>query len=115
MTQIAAIAYTLLKGEIISIKTAFNMFGCSNAPREVSRGIEQKFGVRVSRHKVNFKSRYGKAGIYYQYRLNRDADYNKEGIEKMKAYVKEEMKDFKDNTKKIVNSVNPHINQSGLF
>lgn len=112
MTQIAAIAYAFLKGEIISIKTAFDMFGCSNAPREVSRSIEQKFGVKISRNKVNFKSRYGKTGIYFQYRLNRDATYNQDGIAKMKAYVKEEMKNDSYNTEKIIKS---KYNQPALF
>lgn len=86
MTQIAAIATALLKGEVISIKTAFDMFGCSNAPREVGRSIERKFGVIVSRTPTKFKSRYGKSGIYYKYRLNR-TEYNAEGIKKMTEYV----------------------------
>lgn len=89
MTQIAAIALALLKGEVISIKTAFNQFGCTNAPREISRSIEKKFEVKVSRVPKKFTSRYGKSGIYYQYRLNK-SDHNLLGIEKMKEYVKSE-------------------------
>jgi hypothetical protein len=106
MTQTAAIAYALLKGEIISIKTAFDQFGCSNAPREIGRSIERKFGIQVSRHKVNFKSRYGKAGIYFQYRLNKDASYNKEGIEKMRQYVHDHYQEI---------SSKKHIPQPELF
>jgi hypothetical protein len=111
MTQTAALAYALLKGDVVSIKTAFDQFGCSNAPREIGRSIERKFGVRVSRTKVNFKSRYGKAGVYYQYRLNQ-TEYNKPGIEKMREYVREEMKSQDDNTEKIVKS---KYNQPALF
>lgn len=86
MTQIAALATALLKGEVVSIKTAFDMFGCSNAPREIGRSIERKFGVTVSRTPTKFTSRYGKSGVYYKYRLNR-TEYNAEGIKKMIEYV----------------------------
>lgn len=88
MTQIAAIASALLKGEVVSIKTAFNQFGCTNAPREIGRSIERKFGVQVSKTPTPFKSKYGKSGTYNQYRLNK-TDYNKEGIEKMREYIKQ--------------------------
>ncbi len=111
MTQIAAIATALLRGEVVSIKTAFDQFGCSNAPREIGRAIERKFGVRVSKTKVNFKSRYGKAGIYFQYRLN-FTDYNKPGIEKMKEYVLLHQKKQGNNTEKIIKS---KYNQPALF
>lgn len=91
MTQIAAISKALLNGEVVSIKTAFDMFGCSNAPREMGRSIERKFGVKVSRTPTKFKSRYGRISTYFQYRLNR-TEYNKDGISKMKDYVKEKSK-----------------------
>jgi hypothetical protein len=90
MTQTAAIALALLKGEVISIKTAFNQFGCTNAPREIGRSIERKFGVVVSKTPVKFKSRYGKSGVYFQYRLNR-TKYNQDGIRKMVEYVESHM------------------------
>lgn len=103
MTQTAALAYALLKGEIVSIKTAFDMFGMSNCPREIGRSIERKFGVKVSKTSVNFKSRYGKSGTYHQYRLN-STEYNKPGIEKMKEYVISEMKYNPFSSQKIVKS-----------
>lgn len=90
MTQAAAIAKALLKGEVISIMTAFKQFGCTNAPREISRSIEKKFGVQVSKTPVKFKSKYGKEGVYYQYRLNH-TDYNADGIKKMIQYVKDQL------------------------
>lgn len=92
MTQTAAIALSLLKGDVISIKTAFDMFGCTNAPREIGRSIERKFGVKVSKTPTKFKSRYGKEGVYFRYRLNR-TDYNEEGIKKMTEYVRSQMGD----------------------
>lgn len=85
MNQTAALAIALLKGEVVSIKTAFKQFGCSNAPREIGRSIERKFGVTVSKTPTKFKSRYGKAGVYYQYRLNRTG-YNLEGMQRMAKY-----------------------------
>lgn len=93
MNQIAAISRALLNGEVISIKTAFQMFGCSNAPREIGRSIERKFGVKVSKTPTKFTSKYGKSGVYFQYRLNA-TDYNKEGIQKMKEYVNKEVQSF---------------------
>lgn len=103
MTQKAAIAYALLKGEVISIKTAFDQFGCSNAPREIGRSIVKAFHVKVSKVRVKFKSRYGKAGTYFQYRLN-TTTYNQPGIDKMKEYVIKEMKYNPFNSQKIVKS-----------
>ena len=105
MTQIAAIAIALLKGEVISIRTAFDMFGCTNAPREIGRSIERKFGVQVSRTPTKFKPRYGKAGMYYRYRLNR-TDYNAEGIQKMTAYVQKEMSPSNPKTMKEKKNLN---------
>ena len=90
MTQIAAIAKALLDGDVLSIMNGFKKFACTNIPREISRGIEQTFGVEISRTRKDFISEYGKPGYYYQYRLNK-TEYNKEGIEKMEAYVKEHM------------------------
>lgn len=89
MTQIAAISKALLKGEVLSIKTAFDMFGCSNVPREMGRSIERKFGVKVSRTPKKFKSRYGRSGVFFQYRLNKTA-YNRDGIIKMREYIKQQ-------------------------
>jgi hypothetical protein len=86
MTQKAAICKSLLKGEVISIMTAFKMFGCTNLPREISRSIEKEFKVKVSKTKKDFVSRYGQSGYYFEYRLNQTA-YNKPGIKKMKEYV----------------------------
>jgi len=86
MNQTAALAHALLKGEVVSIKTAFTQFGCSNAPREIGRSIERKFDVKVSKTPKPFKSRYGKSGTYFEYRLNK-TEYNQPGIAKMKDYI----------------------------
>lgn len=89
MTQVAAICEALLKGEILSIMTGFRDFSVTNLPREISRSVERKFGIIVSRTRKDFTSEYGHTGYYYQYRLNKSLTHNQEGIKKMKAYVKE--------------------------
>lgn len=88
MTQTAAIANALLNGEVLSIMNGFRLFSCTNLPREISRSIEQKFGVQVSRARVEFTSKYGQKGTYFRYRLNK-TDYNMNGIIKMMRYVEE--------------------------
>jgi len=90
MTQRAAIALHLLKGDTLTIMEGYKLFACSNLPRELSRGIEQVFGVELSREKVSFKSKYGHAGYYYRYRLNK-TPYNELGIMAMRSYVAEQM------------------------
>ncbi len=82
MTQIAAIAQSLLKGEVLSIMDGFHKFLCSNLPRELSRSIEKKFGVVITKTPTPFKSKYGQSGRYFKYRLNKDLEQNKEGVEK---------------------------------
>lgn len=90
MTQIAAIAISLLKGDVLTIMNGFQKFSCSNLPRELSRSIEAKFNVTLSRDKVAFKSQYGQPGYYYRYRLN-NTPQNAAGREAMNAYVKQHM------------------------
>jgi hypothetical protein len=86
MTQIAAICIALLKGEVLTIGSGFSKFHCTNLPRELSRSVEQKFGVEISKDKTAFKSKYDeKPGYYFRYRLNR-TPANAEGIAKMTEY-----------------------------
>lgn len=92
MTQTSAIAKALLQGKALSIMNGFHLFSCTNLPREISRSIEQKFGVEVEREQVDFKSKYGHVGIYFKYRLNR-TERNKEGIKKMEQYILSKSKD----------------------
>lgn len=91
MTAKAALAKELLAGRVITIMSGFTRLAITNVPREVSRMIEADFGVKVSRTKKEKKGKYGRTVIYNEYRLNK-TDYNKEGIEKMKAYVKSQEK-----------------------
>ena len=88
MNQIAAMAKSLLKGEVLSVMNCFKWFGVTNCAREIGRSIERKFGVEVSRVRKEAESRYKQPVSYFEYRLNR-TDHNKEGIAKMEAYVTE--------------------------
>jgi len=100
MNQKAIMCKSLLKGEVLSVMNCFKWFGVTNCAREIGRSIERPFGVEVSKLQKNFTSRYGQPGFYFEYRLNR-TEYNKEGIAKMEAYVREtEQSDFKSIVKR---------------
>ena len=86
MTATAALAKALLDGRTINIKNCFEMIGLTNAPREVSRMIEQKFGVKCTRIQRDGRSRYGQACTWIDYRLPQTQE-NLEGIQKMREYV----------------------------
>lgn len=87
MNAISAIAQAFLRGEILTIKTAFRDFGVSNLPREVGRAIERKFDVRISKLRKEGKTRYGLFVSFFEYRLNRDDPANALGIEAMIKYI----------------------------
>lgn len=87
MTSIAAIAAALLRGEVLTIKTAFKDFGVTNLPRECGRGIERKFHVKLARVRKEGKTRFGVPSTWNEYRLP-TTQYNAEGIQKMREYVK---------------------------
>lgn len=89
MTAKAALCKLLLEGHTLNIKNCFNLIGITNCPREISRMVEQPFGVNVSRVRRKGKSRYGQSVTWVDYYLNAFTDRNKEGVEKMKKYVKE--------------------------
>lgn len=90
MTAKAALAKALLDGRVINIKNCFETIGLTNAPREISRMIEQAFGVEVSRTHMEGKSRYGQPIIWVNYRLNK-TEHNLPGIKKMQEYVQKEL------------------------
>lgn len=89
MTAKCALAQALLDGRVINIKNCFETIGLTNAPREISRMIEKPFGVIVSRIRKEGKSRYGQPVCWVNYRLN-VTDYNKEGVAKMREYVRKQ-------------------------
>ena len=95
MTAKAALAKALLDGRVLNVRNCFDLIGLTNCPREISRMIEQPFGVVVSRTNMDGKSRYGQAVTWVNYRLNY-TPMNKEGIEKMKEYVAEQSNQGKE-------------------
>lgn len=92
MNSIAAISAAFLRGEVLTIKTAFRDFGITNLPRECGRAIERKFGVQLTRVKRVGKSRWGIECTWHEYRLP-DTDYNKEGRAKMVEYLRKHRPD----------------------
>jgi hypothetical protein len=95
MTAKAALIYHLLKGDVLTIGSAFKIIGITNLPREIGREIERiserGFGVMVSKARQEGQNRYGSQCTWFHYRLNR-TDYNAPGIEKMKKYLREQCK-----------------------
>ena len=92
MNAKAMLAATFLQGKIVSNKTCFIELGLTNISREVIRMIEDEktgFGVQISRLKREVNSRWGKSIWYYEYRLNRLIEGNKDGIIKMAKYVRD--------------------------
>lgn len=88
MNAKCALAMALLEGRVINIKTCFRDIGLTNAPREISRMIEKKFGVVVSRTQREGKNKYGMKVTWCDYRLNR-TEHNVNGIIRMERYVEE--------------------------
>ena len=87
MTAKAALCQHLLDGHTLNIKNCFSLIGLTNCPREISRMVEQPFGVNVSRVRREGVSKYGQAVTWVDYHLNAFTDHNKEGVAKMKEYV----------------------------
>lgn len=88
MNAIAAIAAAFLRGEVLTIKTAFKDFGTTNLPRECGRAIERKFGVKLAKVRKDGKSRWGVPCSWFEYRLP-TTEYNAAGRKLMEDYVKE--------------------------
>jgi len=86
-TKTAAICRSLLSGKKITIMDGFTQFFVTNLPREIGRGIERKFGVKVERTKKLFTSTVGIPGYYFEYKLKRTPG-NEPGIERMREYIK---------------------------
>lgn len=93
MNAIVAISAAFLRGDVLTIKTAFKDFGITNLPRECGRSIERKFGVQLARVKKEGKSRYGCPCIWYEYRLP-TTQYNEDGRKRMVEYVQSHIKNM---------------------
>lgn len=87
---IAALCYDLINGKTVSIKTGFNAYGITNIPREISRAVEKRFGVKCEKKKIVYKSKYGLGGYYFEYKLLRN-NQKKESLNLMYSYIQENM------------------------
>jgi hypothetical protein len=101
MTSKASLCQALLQGRVISIRDGFLKFGITNVPREIGRSVERDgaitknpedtgFNVTVSRVNKTGFSRNGNPCHWTEYRLNR-SEHNLPGIERMQAYVNEQL------------------------
>lgn len=84
----AAVAASLLKGQTLNVKNCFTLFGVTNCAREMPRMIEEPFGVSLIRTQKEGKTRFGLPAIWMDYKLDLDNPANKEGIQRMKEYIK---------------------------
>lgn len=91
MTVKSALAMALLEGQVLTVMNSFSLLGISNIAREIPRLIEQPFGIVVSRVKMVGMNRYGQETKYYAYRLNKSLIENKEGIQKLRDWLKGEL------------------------
>jgi hypothetical protein len=111
MTAKAALCYHLLKGDVLTIGSAFKIIGITNLPREIGRSIERieegGFGVTVSKVNHDGKNRYGSECRWNEYHLNK-SDHNAAGIEKMKVYLREQAKGH-PNEKEFLKVCNPNL------
>lgn len=105
MTAKAALCYHLLKGDVLTVGTAFRIIGITNISREIGRNIERRsgkgnagFGVTVSRLRKEGKNRYKSYATWNEYRLNLTG-YNAAGVKRMKEYLKKQAKGHPDENK----------------
>ena len=90
MNAKAALCQALLEGLVINIRNIHKLTGLTNVGREIPRMIERPFGVEVSRTHKEGENRYGSNCTWTDYYL-RTSKHNQLGIEKMKAYVAEQL------------------------
>lgn len=63
-----AILHALISGEKLTTKNGFMDFGTSKLPSRCVE-LERKYGIRLTRKEVDFKSKYGVAGTCYEYSM----------------------------------------------
>jgi hypothetical protein len=90
MNATTAIGLALLKGDVLTIKTAFRDFGITNLPRECGRLIERKFGLTLSKVRRTGKTRYGIHCSWNEYRLP-VTSYNAIGRAKLIDYCQRQI------------------------
>lgn len=93
MTSKAALVMALLEGRVLNVKNCFKEIGLTNIAREIPRLVEKPFDVEVSRTKKEGTNRYNQTVTWTDYRLNK-SEHNKDGIQKMKEFLQNEINHF---------------------
>jgi YD repeat-containing protein len=95
MNSKTALCQCLLRGEIINVRNIHSKTGYTNASREIIRQVERLdyngFGILTKRTRRDAKNRYGVHCFWIDYSLPQNPA-NKEGIKKMKEYIKQNKK-----------------------
>lgn len=99
MNAKCALIKEFIDGKTLTIMTCFKTVGLTNLGREVPRMIEHPFGCIISRRRMEGKSRHGSNITWYEYRLNPLIEGNKEAIVKMRAYLAENMGEYRPKMK----------------
>lgn len=110
MTAKAALTKALLDGKVLNVKNCFNTIGLTNCSREISRMIEKSFEVKIDKTPRSGLSKYQQPVTWYDYKLNKSLPENKNGIQKMKDYLAENMGEYRPKEKEPINEP-----QSDLF
>lgn len=99
MNAKSALIKEFLDGKTLTIMSCFKTVGLTNIGREASRMIEKPFGVVISKKRKFGVSSYGSFITWYEYKLNKSAEVNKEGVLKMRAYLAKHMKEYRPKPK----------------
>lgn len=95
MNAKTALIKSFLDGRTVNCANIFILTSFTNCSRECIRMVEKPFGITLTRIERNGKSRYGSPTNWIDYKLYH-TPMNKEGIEKMKEYVRKNSSDGKD-------------------
>lgn len=88
-TQKEAITNAVFNCRKLTTLDAVQMFGTTKLTARISE-IEKKYGIKLERNWVQFVTRYGTTGYYFEYQLNKKkyADQIKKYKESCKVKVK---------------------------
>lgn len=109
MTAKCALIKALLDGRILNVKNCFNTIGLTNCSREVSRMVVHPFNVKIEKIPRTGLSKYNQPVTWNDYKLDRSLPENKEGVEKMKLYLAENMGEYRPKEKESMPEIKPDL------
>lgn len=89
----------LLDGDTINVSNSLRLTNYSNPAREIPRCIEMPFNVHVDKIKMESTDKHGNYATWKNYKLNRISPKNVLGVEKMRLYLSENMKEYRPKPK----------------